>query len=71
MVTIDPPLEQLTLAERYELLERIEETLPPVDPPFSEEHMALLQERLKAAEEGRNPSIDYDTAMAWLRSQCK
>ena len=69
MITIDPPIEQMTLTERYQLLTRIEETLPPTDPAFSEEHMAILRERLKATEAGLNGSTDYETVMARLRSK--
>ncbi len=66
MVTIDPPLEQLTLAERYELLERIEETLPPMVTAFCEDHMQMLRARRLAAQQGLNPTYDYETAMARL-----
>ena len=71
MITIDPPIEKLTLAERYDLLARIQETLPSPPPVFSEPHMQLLRERKRAADEGRNATLDYDAVMAGLRSKAK
>lgn len=68
MITIDPPIEKMSLAERYDLMARIQETLPPPDPVFSDAHMDLLQARLRAAEEGRNETLDYESAMARLRT---
>lgn len=69
MITIDPPIEQMTLAERYDLLARIHETLPQPDLEFSEPQMQLLRERKHAADAGKNATVDYDTAMARLRTK--
>ncbi len=49
----------------------------PVDPPleespspvFLEEHMQLLRERLQMAQDGLNPTLEYDAVMARLRSK--
>jgi len=68
MITIDPPIEKMTLAERYELMAQLHDSLPPPSPVFSEEHMGLLRERLRASNEGANQTVDYDTAMSRLRS---
>lgn len=69
MITIDPPIEKMSLAERYDLLGRIQTTLPVPEPVFSDEHMALLRGRKLAAEQGRNETVDYDTAMERLRTR--
>lgn len=69
MITIDPPIEQMTLAERYDLLARINETLPQPDLGFSEFQMQLLRERQRAADAGENMTFDYHTAMARLRTK--
>ena len=72
MITIDPPIEELTLLEKYELLERLEASLPkPRFDPFSDEIVVMLKEREAAAERGENPSSPIDEAFERIRNRRK
>lgn len=69
MITIDPPIEKLSIEERIQLIEQIEATLPHAFDPFSDEVMAMLKEREAATERGENPSHPLDEVFARIRKE--
>ncbi len=71
MITIDPPIEELTFRQRVELIEELESSLPETFDPFSDDIMQMLQERRAAAERGENKAIPIEEAFERLMSRYK
>jgi hypothetical protein len=74
MITIDPPLMEMTLAQRLELLEQLEATLPRTlgsewSPPFwvAQE----LADREKLLRDGIDSLIPLETFATQVREECK
>ncbi len=75
MTALEVPLESMSIGQRLTLRDRVLETLPPDDPAddddfeISEEHMKILEERLKKAEAGDAKTYTLEEVMERLRSK--
>jgi putative addiction module component (TIGR02574 family) len=65
------PIEQLSLAEKLLLMERLWEDLSrqPADLPSPQWHGDILAQRQAAVREGRTTFIDWETAKERLRAR--
>ena len=67
------PIENLSLAEKLLLMERLWEDLSrrPSDVPSPEWHGAILAERQTAVREGRTKFVDWDIAKQRLQDRLR
>jgi len=70
MITIDPPIEKMSLAEKLELIDRIEATLPdalPSDWVSPPSHFDALREREQRLESGADTLIELEDFIQQVR----
>ena len=70
-MSIDLPLEKMTLAEKLETMELLwaDMSRKPADLPSPAWHRDILDERRRLVAEGRLKFLDWNTAMAELREE--
>ncbi len=72
-MSIQLPLESMTLAEKLEAMEVIwaDISRSPADLPSPDWHTGVLDERRRHVAEGKRKFLDWDTAIADLRRQLR
>ena len=72
-MSIDLPLEKMTLAEKLETMELLwaDMSRKPADLPSPAWHRDILDERRRLVAEGRLKFLDWNTAMAELREELR
>jgi hypothetical protein len=72
-MSIELPLERMTLAEKLEAMEAIWADISrrPADLPSPDWHKAILDERRRLVAEGKLKFLDWDTAIADLRKELR
>lgn len=72
-MSIDLPLEKMTLAEKLEAMELLwaDISRQPADLPSPAWHRDVLNERRRAVAEGKLKFLDWGTAMAELREELR
>jgi putative addiction module component len=70
-MSIDLPLEKMTLADKLEAMELLwaDISRQPAELPSPAWHRDVLDERRRLAAEGKLRFLDWDTAMAELREE--
>lgn len=70
-MSTDVSIENMTLAEKLRLMERLWEDLSrrPADMPSPDWHGDVLAERLQAVQEGRTRFEDWNTVKKQLRAR--
>jgi putative addiction module component (TIGR02574 family) len=74
MITIDPPIEKMTLLEKYQLIDQLEASLPKPEmqeDQHAEEIKQLLEERLAAAKRGESSYVSMDEMFERVRARVK
>ena len=72
MITIDPPIEKLTDAQKIELIEQLEASLSdslPEDWSPPQSHLDLLAERERRLESGEETLIELDDFIQQVRGE--
>jgi hypothetical protein len=72
-MSIDLPLETMTLADKLEAMETLwaDISKQPAALPSPAWHREVLQERRRLVEEGELKFLDWDTAIAELREEIR
>jgi len=72
-MSIDLPLESMTLADKLEAMETLWADLSkqPADLPSPGWHREVLQERQRLSKEGKLKFLDWETAIAELREELR
>ena len=72
-MSIDLPLEKMTLADKLEAMELLWADLSrrPAELPSPAWHRDVLEERRRLALEGKLKFLDWDTAIASLREELR
>jgi len=67
------PLDQMTLADKLEVMETLWADLSrsPTDLPSPDWHRDVLQERKRLVDEGQLKFLDWQTAIAELRNEVR
>ncbi len=73
MITIDPPIEKMTLIQRMQLMDELEASLERVEvgDEFSDEILTLLQQRKEAANRGEGRWLSIDEVRSNLLKRSK
>lgn len=69
MITIDPPLETLSVEERLELIEKLQDSLVHEDEALGEQIDTLLTERLARANRGEGSTALEQVVFARLQKR--
>ncbi len=72
-MSIQLPLDQMTLAEKLEVMEALWADLSrrPEDLPSPNWHREVLQERKRSVDEGKLKFLDWQTAFTELRDEVR
>ncbi len=72
-MSIQLPLDQMTLAEKLEVMETLWADLSrrPEDLPSPDWHREVLQERKRSVDEGKLKFLDWQTAFTELRDEVR
>ena len=72
-MSIDLPLEKMTLADKLEAMELLwaDISRQPADLPSPAWHRDVLHERRRLVREGKLKFLDWDTAIAELREELR
>jgi len=72
-MSIDLPLEKMTLADKLEAMEVLWADISrrPADLPSPDWHQDILNERRRLVTEGKLKFLDWDTAIADLRKELR
>jgi hypothetical protein len=72
-MSIELPLESMTLADKLEAMEAIWTDISrrPADLPSPDWHKEILDERRRLVAEGKLKFLDWDTAIADLRKELR
>jgi hypothetical protein len=72
-MSINLPLEKMTLADKLEVMEALWADLSrtPADLPSPDWHRDILNERRRLVAEGKLKFLDWDTAIADLRKELR
>ena len=72
-MTIDLPLEKMTLAEKLEMMELLWADISkrPADLPSPDWHKDVLEERRRLVAAGKLKFLDWDTAISELRKELR
>jgi hypothetical protein len=72
-MSIDLPLERMTLAEKLETMELLWADISrrPAGLPSPAWHRDILEERRRLVQEGKLKFLDWDTAMTELREELR
>ena len=72
-MSIDLPLEKMTLADKLEAMELLwaDISRQPADLPSPAWHQDVLDERRRLVAEGKLKFLDWDTAMTELREELR
>lgn len=72
-MSIELPLERMTLADKLEAMETLwaDISKEPADLPSPAWHREVLHERRQLVEEGKLKFLDWDTAIAEIREEIR
>lgn len=72
-MSIDLPLERMTLADKLDAMETLwaDISKQPTDLPSPAWHREILNERRRLVKEGKLKFLDWDTAIAELREEIR